>query len=230
MKVTTIIPAYNEEKTIVGVLEVIANSPLIDEIIVVNDGSSDKTAQVVKEFGQRIKLINNEKNMGKGFSLYRGAKAAKNPLLFFCDADLTGLKKEHLKQLIEPVRKGDVDMIVGVIEKLNTFQEYSWYQKIFPENKKKSKFISALGGEKVLLKKDFLEIEGIENSGYRVEQIIVNHFIENKKSYKDVELAGVGHVWKLKKWGFKGFLKEIKALTLFAKQYIHFAVLKKNQK
>ena len=230
IKVTAIIPAYNEEKTITDVLKIITGSPSIDETIVVNDGSTDKTVQVIKGLGFNIRLLNNKENMGKGFALYKGARAAKNSLLLFCDADLTGLKQEHLKQLIEPVKEGRVDMVVGVQEKLSFLQGYSWGQKILPSGKKKSSFISALGGEKVLWKKDFLEINRIGNSGYRVEQIIVNFFLKNKKNYKNLELADVGHVWKVKKWGLKGVLKEIVALAVFAKQYIQFEILKSIKK
>ena len=227
-KVTAIIPAYNEERTIADVLKIITSSPLIDETIVVDDGSTDKTVQLIKELGFNVRLLTNRKNKGKGFSLHKGAKAAKNRLLLFCDADLTGLKREHLKQLIKPVKEGKVDMVIGVQEKLSFLQEYSWGRRILP--KKKSNFISALGGEKVLWKKDFLKINAVSNAGYGVEQIVVNYFLKNRKTYQYLELKGVGHIWKVKKWGLKGLLKEIAAFVVFTKQYLQFEVFGSTKK
>ena len=81
-KVTAIIPAYNEERTITDVLKIITGSPLIDETIVVNDGSTDKTVQVIKRLGFNIRLLNNKENMGKGFALYQGSEGGKKLLAF----------------------------------------------------------------------------------------------------------------------------------------------------
>ena len=91
--ISVVIPAYNEEnaikKTIEEIKKVLKENKLDkgSEIIVVNDGSKDNTGAIASECG--IVVINNPTNMGYGFSLKRGIKAAKNETIVITDADLT---------------------------------------------------------------------------------------------------------------------------------------------
>lgn len=211
-------PAYNEEKTIGRVLRILDVSSLIDEIIVVDDGSKDKTGLRVRKDFPQVKLIIHSKNKGKADALLTGAKAAKNSVLFFCDADLKGLKQKHIDELINPVINGKISMVVGAQEYMNVLKEKKWYRRSLgsPEM---SELVKKLGGEKVLFKEDFLEIAGIRGSNYGVEQRIVDYFERNNLPFKYCLLEGVGHVHKFQKWGLKeGFFREIAALVGF---YIH---------
>ena len=72
-KISVIVPAYNEEKKIVGVINSLFNSNSFDQIICVNDGSTDNTLQLLKKF-KKITLINLKKNHGKGFAVAAGIK------------------------------------------------------------------------------------------------------------------------------------------------------------
>ena len=214
-KVSSIVPAYNEERNISTVLDVLTTSTLIDEILVVDDGSTDKTAQVVKENFPGVNLIFHSQNKGKADALLTGAKKAKNEILFFCDADLTGLKQKHIRGIVVPVLSGKTRMVVGAQEYMNTIKAKSWYQKIFGRSEVSS-FIKKLGGEKVLFKKDFLAVKGLKNTHYGVEQRIIAYFEKNKLPFRFYVLREVGHVHKLKKWGIlKGGIKEVKALLGF---------------
>jgi dolichyl-phosphate beta-glucosyltransferase len=89
--VSIIIPAYNEEKRLPATLSRIkkhlSKKSISAEIIVVNDGSTDGTADAARR--AKVKLINNSKNRGKGYSINRGMLAAKNGIVFFTDADLS---------------------------------------------------------------------------------------------------------------------------------------------
>lgn len=94
MKVSLVIPAYNEENRITSTLEktisYLDNFLLDYEIIVVNDGSYDKTVNVVNVIASRnpyIKLINLPKNSGKGFAVRTGMLSATGELILFMDAD-----------------------------------------------------------------------------------------------------------------------------------------------
>jgi len=217
-KVSCIVPAYNEEETIGSVLRILNASSLIDEVIIVDDGSKDKTSLKVRKNFPRVRLIVHSKNKGKADALLTGAKAAKNPVLFFCDADLKGLKQKHINELISPVVNGKTRMIVGAQEYMNVLREKKWYRKSLgsPEM---SELVKKLGGEKVLFKEDFLKIAGIRGSNYGVEQRIVDYFERNNLPFKYCLLGGVGHVHKFQKWGLKeGFFREITALVGF---YIH---------
>lgn len=88
--ISIVIPAYNENKRIRGILRKIIpflkNKGYVYEIIIVNDGSRDNTSFEVKKFmkvNKRIKLLENEKNMGKGYSVKRGVLNSKYSLILF---------------------------------------------------------------------------------------------------------------------------------------------------
>ena len=225
-KVSAIVPVYNEEDGVVAVLGTLASSPLLDEIIVDDDGSTDGSLKKAEEFkskaSKRVSIVSHPKNRGKADALLTGAKAARNSILFFCDADLTNFTTGHIKELIEPFLKSEADLVTGVQEYLAFWENFSWYPKRLKKGKK-SEFMSALGGEKVIAKSDFLALEErIKSSGYGLEQVIHSEFRRKGKRVKLVALKGVGHEWKVTKWGWEGVWRETKALFTFAKQYIRY--------
>ena len=107
MKVTAVVPVYNEEKTVGNVLEVLTSSDKINEIILVNGGSTDSTPKIIYKFKinrkPRVKIINLKHPNGKGDAVRIGTKNIKSEILLFFDADLIGLKKEHIDKLLETV-------------------------------------------------------------------------------------------------------------------------------
>ncbi|PJA10730.1 hypothetical protein COX67_03445, partial [Candidatus Falkowbacteria bacterium CG_4_10_14_0_2_um_filter_36_22] len=112
-RVAAIIPAYNEGNNIADVLSVLSRTKILNEIIVVDDGSTDKTPEAVKNFGQ-VKLLRNNKNKGKAYSMQRGMDATKADIIFFCDADLKGLTPSMVEQIIQPVINQKYDMYIGL--------------------------------------------------------------------------------------------------------------------
>jgi dolichyl-phosphate beta-glucosyltransferase len=94
MKVSLIIPAYNEAQRLKPFLELVAHyndqhSGSIDEVIVVDDGSRDRTAMVAHEFSERLPLrvITHQTNRGKGAAVQTGVLAAQGDCIIFMDAD-----------------------------------------------------------------------------------------------------------------------------------------------
>ncbi|MFA6520551.1 MAG: glycosyltransferase family 2 protein [Candidatus Paceibacterota bacterium] len=112
-KISCIIPAYNEGKRIQAVLEIVASHPLIDEIIVIDDGSSDDTIAVVEKF-KNIKLIIHNKNTGKSISLYDGIRESSGDFIFLLDADLAGLTIQNINDLISPIINKVADVSISL--------------------------------------------------------------------------------------------------------------------
>lgn len=195
--VSAILPAFNEEKTIGSILKVLKKSDLIDEIIVVDDGSQDLTSKIALSMG--VKVFRFKKNQGKGKALSFGVKKAKGEILLFLDADLLNLKKEHLKLLLEPLLEEKFDMTVGVVDRGRYF---NW---IF------NKFESPFSGLRAL-KKDFWEkIPQNLKKGYFVESVLTHFAKEKKLKIKGFVLKNLKHRPKEQKFGiFFGFLYRLK--------------------
>ena len=113
MRTTAVVAAYNEEKTIADVLDALTKSPLIDEVIVVSDGSEDRTVEIARGF-DGVRTIALKENHGKGFAMAVGVANASNDTLFFCDGDMYNVTDDHIAALILPVLRGQCDMNVGV--------------------------------------------------------------------------------------------------------------------
>ena len=116
--ISIVIPAYNEEKRIIKSLKTIVEyldlRSLSYEIIIVDDGSSDSTLSLVKDFSKshsRVVYISYENNMGKGFAVREGVKKSEGNLVLFSDADLSTPIKE-MEKLIDAIKSG-FDISIG---------------------------------------------------------------------------------------------------------------------
>ena len=107
-KVSVIIPAFNEENTVAGVVEVIKKVSCVDEIIVVNDGSSDNTAEEASNAGAIV--LNHEVNKGKGEALFTGYKYVDCDIIAFIDADIHNLTSKKVESMIKPILMGKTDI------------------------------------------------------------------------------------------------------------------------
>lgn len=105
LTVSVIIPAYNEEATITTVVGTALKSDLVAEVLVINDSSTDKTSEVLPKNRKKVRLLTNNQNSGKGYSLYRGFKNAKSPVVVCLDGDLINLTKDHIQKLVQPILK-----------------------------------------------------------------------------------------------------------------------------
>jgi len=184
-----VVPAYNEASRIGAVLEPLVACKEIGEIIVVDDGSDDGTSEVAVRFP--VRLVRLDANRGKAAALDEGVRAAKNDVLLFLDADLVGLKADHVRRMLDAYRTGELDMVVGVFSngRMNT----DLAQKINP-------FAS---GQRVLPRRLWERAkENIEEMDYGIE-IALSRLAAKEGWRKDkVKLDGVTHVLKEEKRGF----------------------------
>ena len=115
IKLSIVVPCFNEEKTIEKIIDkIIKYSPYDNEIIVIDDCSNDKSKQILEsEIKDKIsKLIVNEKNYGKGYSVRKGIEAANGDIILIQDADLEYDPSDYFK-LVEPIIAGYADVVYG---------------------------------------------------------------------------------------------------------------------
>jgi len=115
MKLSVVIPCYNESATIRGIVDAVRKSPYQDqEIIVVDDGSSDGTRELLRtEIAPVVaKVIYHEKNQGKGAALRTGIAAATGDIVIIQDADLEYDPQEY-PLLVEPIVRNEADVVFG---------------------------------------------------------------------------------------------------------------------
>ncbi len=115
MKLSIIIPCYNEVKTIKEIIEKVKNEENYEkEIIVIDDSSHDGTKEILKdEISNKItKLLLNEKNYGKGYCVRRGIEAATGDIILIQDADLEYEPSDYSK-LVEPIKNNYADVVYG---------------------------------------------------------------------------------------------------------------------
>ena len=131
--VSVIIPAYNEEQRIrrtVVAIEACMQETLDDfEILVVNDGSSDRTRDVVKSMEDgRIKLLSYEKNRGKGGAVKFGVEHAAGDYIVFTDADLP-YPPEKISEAVHLLKNG-ADLVLGKRVHVENGGKYPWYRTL----------------------------------------------------------------------------------------------------
>lgn len=195
--VTVIIPAYNEEKTIGDVISEVKKVELVNEIIVVSDGSIDNTVGVAKK--HKVEIVELTNNIGKGGALSKGVNATYSEILLFLDADLIGLKKEHVNDLLSPVVYGEADMTIGIF--CNGRFTTDLAQKVSPY----------LSGQRAMKRYIFENIPNVDITRYGVEVALTKYVIKNNIKSKDIILENLTHVMKEEKLGvMRGFASRLK--------------------
>jgi glycosyltransferase involved in cell wall biosynthesis len=116
MKLSIIVPVFNEENTILEVVKRLLNTRFhkIDrEIIIVDDGSTDSTRAKLKKIkSQEIKIIYHKKNLGKGAAVITGINSSKGDFIIIQDADLEYHPK-YINSLLEPILKKNAEVVYG---------------------------------------------------------------------------------------------------------------------
>lgn len=197
IKIATIIPAYDEEKTIGNVLGPLSAMDIIDEIIVISDGSHDNTARIARNYNARV--IELEKNKGKANAVLTGVKNTDADIILMLDADLIGLKDRHVMSLLQPVIDKEVDMTIGIFKSGRGATDLA--QKIAP----------FLSGQRVISKSVFDKLKYYKVKDYGIEMALTLMAEKEKIKVKEIYLPDLTHVMKEEKRGvLLGFLSRIK--------------------
>lgn len=214
-KISCIIPAYNEEKRIGKVLKIVSNHPLISQIIAIDDGSTDKTAEVIKKYKKHLTFIQNKPNRGKSYSVMRGISKAKYNLLLFLDADLVGITEQDITELILPVLNKEADISISL--RKNAPIHFRLIGLDF------------ISGERVMNKsllKDYHKIK--DYPGFAIESDYLNRkIIKGKLRIKVVRWDKIESPYPQKKFGFiKGNIRLLKMFFMITGRVGFFGCIK----
>jgi glycosyltransferase involved in cell wall biosynthesis len=194
VKVCAVVPAYNEAGRISRVLDTLAASPSVAEIVVVDDGSVDGTGAVAASHPAmadgHLRVLQHDPNRGKGAAMMTGADATDADVIVFVDADLIGLTPDHVESLVAPVTSGKFAMALGVFR---GGRGPTTLAQILAPN---------ISGQRTIRRDVFLAIPCISKSGYGVELAITGFVIGEGLPMTRVVLTDVTHPMKEEKLGF----------------------------
>ena len=112
MRLSVVIPVYNEERTILQIIQRVKEAPLDKEIIVINDGSTDKTGELLQQNRDEVILLTHERNRGKGASIRTALPHVTGDIVIIQDADLEYDPLEY-PRLLSPMLEGKADVVYG---------------------------------------------------------------------------------------------------------------------
>ncbi len=187
MNVTAVIPAYNEEHTIADVVMCVKSIGKIQKVIVVSDGSTDSTAEIARECGAEVIELN--ENVGKGGAIKAGINECGTEIILFLDADLIGLTKKHVLDLIEPVIENKTDMTIGIFKNGRMVTDLA--QKVTPY----------LSGQRAIKKSIIDKIPNIDITRYGVEVALTKYVDKFNVRVQEVDLPDMTHITKEEKLG-----------------------------
>lgn len=197
VRVAAIVPALNEEERIGHVLRAIAASELVDEVIAVSDGSSDRTAVRAREV-DGVRVLELETRRGKAGAMHAGASLSSAPVLVFLDADLIGLEGRHVDAILKPVLEEQADMCIGIFSGGRFWTDLA--QKIAP----------VISGQRALKRELFFSAPELTRLQMGVEVALTQWAEESGASVCSVVLDGVTHTMKEEKMGpLRGFYSRL---------------------
>ncbi len=193
--ISVIICAFNEENTIASVIESTNSCPYIAQIVVVNDGSTDRTGQIIRHLSESIDLcyINLLPNRGKGYGMASGLEIATGEIIVFLDADIENLTKLHINKLVNPILNDTADMVLGQPGQTFINARYNPF-KVFT-------------GQRAVKREHILPIvEDIRHTRFGVETYINLYYQSKGLRSMSLILMGLAHRTKF------GKMKKVRAL------------------
>lgn len=194
-RVIAVVPAFNEEERIGAVLSVVSGYGF-DEVVVVDDGSTDGTAEAAAAFPVRV--IRLPANLGKGGALDTALRSAAFDVVFFCDADVRGLTEHIIRETLQPVLEGEIEMMIAMRNRKIYYLSF-----IFS-------MIPLLGGERALTARLWHSIPREFRQGFMIEAAL-NHYARYKfGGFRYKVFEGLTQTIKEKKYGIvRGFRARI---------------------
>lgn len=161
-KITVIIPAYNEEEFIADVIKSIKRDDFVNDIIVVDNASTDNTAKIANECGANVLHCSNK---GKGYAMEAGLKIAKNEYILYVDGDITNYAEDMVELMTDPLVNDEADFVkadfVRAGGRVTNLVALPLLELLFPNMQKFSQPLSGIIAgkkeyfQKILFEKDY---------------------------------------------------------------------------
>lgn len=187
-QVAAIVPAYNEADRIARVLKAACAASTVNEVIAVSDGSRDATARRAGEV-PGVTVIDLKKNVGKGGAMAAGVRSTKAQIIVFIDADLEGLKPEHIDAIVRPVLEGRGDVCVGLFRDGKTWSDAA--QRVSP----------FLSGQRAMRREVFEAVPYPDELRFGIEVALNTAARKRRARTTRVLLHGVSNAHKEQKMG-----------------------------
>ena len=192
-RTSIIVPVYNEEKTVVDVIEHLKKLPFNKEIIIIDDGSTDGTREILSNIKDlAVKIVFHETNKGKGSAIATGLKNAEGEIIAIQDADLE-YDPNQLVELIKPIQDNKADVVYGsrfLKENPNIYKRYllgnkfiTWLINIFYE----AHFTDSYTCYKIF-RKEIIEKFNLESKRFEVEAEISIKVAKEKINFLEVPI------------------------------------------
>lgn len=196
-KISVIIPAFNEENNIEVVINTAQKSQYVEEVIVVDNLSTDKTEEVSLKAGAKVVKCNMQ---GKGYAMEKGVKESTKDIIVFLDADIPCYSKDVVHELTKPIIEKDVDFVKSTFDRdggrVTELVAKPMLQLLFPNLQYISQPLSGMIAgkrevfEKLVFEKDYGVDIGIlldvAIKGYKMEQVMIGKLENNSKDWKSL--------------------------------------------
>lgn len=211
MRVAAVIPAWNEAATIGAVVDAARRASTVDEVIVVDNASTDATVTVAERAGARVVR---QPVPGKGQTMSAGVQASEADVVVFLDADLLGLSAAHVDALVQPLLDDRADMACGLFDRGPVSNVV--YCHALP----------VLTGQRAIRRELFEALDPVDVRGYKVEAALNSLVAQRKLRRLDLVCFGLWHRTKEEKFDnpAAGFLHKQAMLLTAAWSYVSYAV------
>jgi glycosyltransferase involved in cell wall biosynthesis len=223
VKVTVLIPAYNEETTIIRVLEKVRAQHLENvcfEVIVIDDGSTDTTLERLKHYPSLYdRLVVQDVNRGKGAAVKAGMRAATGDYIIFQDADLEYDPREF-ERLLFPVLEFDADVVMGSRFLAPQYTRVHYFMNklgnntiTFLFNVLFSTTFSDIYSCYLLFRRNLVDAEELRRNGWDQHAEILAKCVKRSTKYYDVPISYHGRTYdegkKIRAWHVLGVVRTI---------------------
>ncbi len=208
--ITCLIPFFNEKAGILKVLDEVVKINGIDQLLLVDDGSTDGSVEQIKKHYPQLTIIHNNKNIGKTEAIAAGLEQAKGNYILLLDADLKQLHHNEIENAITAVTKDPtIDMII--FNRINS----SFYIR-------KLRGAILTSGQRIIKKEDLSQTLSLyKPKGYQIEVALNQYMMDKKKNVYWMPISAV-NTPSTEKRGFKKGMQKIIGMHIAMFEYLGF--------